>query len=143
MLSVTRCRCHSLAVAALCTILVAGCTSDGDAGASTAGPQSTGVLSGGATLPPLTSPPTTVRPTPSTIAPALLDACVQLVQFGAFTGSAELMDMWNTAGQDPAVLRDNCDGIGRIDAARLQNLADQWRDVQAFLAASSTSTTTP
>ena len=79
-------------------------------------------------------------PTVSPVAPKLVDDCVNYVQYGAFTGNAILLGMWNEAGQNVSTLRTNCDKLGRSNLAVLRNMSAQWADIQTFISASQTTT---
>jgi hypothetical protein len=85
----------------------------------------------------------TVPPTAGIQVPAdLLDDCVDYVQFGAWTGIAPLLGMWNEAAQDVSTLRDNCDALGRTSPGELQQMSAEWSNVKIYLAASQAAVTT-
>ena len=87
---------------------------------------------------------TSVVPTSTTIPidPQLVTNCVDYVQFGAFTQNALLTALWDAAGQNAGVLRDNCEALAVTDLAALQSLSDGWVAMQASLASAPTSSTT-
>lgn len=106
------------------------------------------------TVPPLdaavtTAPTTTAPPTTTTLPPvdpAMVDDCIDYVQYGAFTGNPLLLAMWDEAGREVGTLRALCRDIGLNDLAVLQGMSQQWRDIEAWnaaAAASSTSSTAP
>ena len=64
-----------------------------------------------------------------------VDDCVDLVQFGAFVGDAELGTMWEAAGHDVGRLRANCSSLGRADPGRLAELSRRRAEVDAYLGA--------
>jgi hypothetical protein len=108
------------------------CSSGGDAEAES-------------TLPPINPVViTSVVPTSTTtpIDPQLVTNCVDYVQFGAFTQNALLTALWDAAGQNAGVLRDNCEALALSDMAALQSLSDGWVAMQASLATAPTSSTT-
>ncbi len=97
------------------------------------------------TLPPINPVViTSVVPTSTTtpINAQLVANCVDYVQFGAFTKNALLTALWDAAGQNPGVLRDNCEALALTDPAALQSLSDGWVATQASLATTPTSSTT-
>jgi hypothetical protein len=95
------------------------------------------------TMPPLTTTATTTTtttvPRPD---PGLVQDCVAYVQFGAFTGNALLSGMWEEAGASVETLLINC---GALSIETLTGMSAQWQDIQRFIAAGNTdsSTTTP
>ena len=94
------------------------------------------------TLPPINPVViTSVVPTSTTtpINAQLVANCVDYVQFGAFTKNALLTALWDAAGQNPGVLRDNCEALALTDPAALQSLSDGWVATQASLATTPTS----
>jgi Protein of unknown function (DUF3761) len=121
-----------------CVGLLAACGSIGDKNAASSSSVSTNVIEA------LTTPSETAAPTTSERAvPArLVDDCVGYVQFGALTGIAPLVAMWNDAGQDASTLRTNCDSLGRANLAELQNMSVKWADVETYIAATQAAATT-
>ncbi len=75
-------------------------------------------------------------PESSTVAPNLIADCVDYVRFGAFTGNALLVSMWNDATQDAATLWAHCDQLGRSNLVGLKNMSAQWIEVEALVEAS-------
>ena len=75
--------------------------------------------------------------------PQLIADCVEYVMFGAFTQNALLTAMWDAAGQNADVLRDDCESLGRTDPAALVALSDGLADLEVVLQNTTTSTTTP
>lgn len=70
-----------------------------------------------------------------TVDTAKVRDCVDLVQFGAFTGNKLLLAMWDEAGRDVPTLRKNCEAIGRNTPKTLDGLSKQWKDIQKWRAA--------
>ena len=66
----------------------------------------------------------------------LVDDCVDYVQFGAWTGNAALVGLWNDAARDVPTLRANCAALGRANPGDLQEMSSQWTDVETYIAAS-------
>ena len=60
--------------------------------------------------------------------------CVDLVQFGAWTGNKSLLKMWDDAGRNVPKLRQNCEAIGRTNPATLTTLSKQWQDIKKWIA---------
>jgi hypothetical protein len=73
-----------------------------------------------------------------TVPGAQVQDCVDYVQFGAYVGEADMVAAWDAAGHDVDRLRDNCVSLGRGDPAALTALSERRRAVDAYLAASST-----
>ena len=61
--------------------------------------------------------------------------CVDLVQFGAWTGNKPLLKMWDDAGRNVPKLRQNCEAIGRTNPTTLTTLSKQWKDIKKWIAA--------
>jgi hypothetical protein len=80
---------------------------------------------------------------PSTVAPALIDDCVEYVPFAAFTGNFYMQAIWNQANRDIATLRDVCEQIGHDDPDGLGRISTEHKAVQRFLAEASRSTLVP
>lgn len=120
-----------------CLGVVTACGSVGSKDASSSPSVSTSAAAEAANIPLKTTAPVTAVPA---VPSQLLDDCVDFVQFGAWTGNAPLVQMWNDAAQDFSTLRANCDALGRTNLAALQDLSAQWADVKTYLAASQTTT---
>jgi hypothetical protein len=88
-----------------------------------------------------TAPPTsfvTVTGTPATIPVALVDDCVEFVQFAAFVGVADMATMWEAANHDVERLRENCISLGRADADALREFSQRRDELEAFLGVATT-----
>ena len=75
--------------------------------------------------------------------PQLIADCVEYVMFGAFTQNPLLTAMWDAAGQNADVLRDDCESLGRTDPGTLVTLSDGLADLEVVLQNTTTSTTSP
>ncbi len=94
-----------------------------------------------ATLPPLEL--TTAVPTPVTTPPATatveamladqVGSCVDLVQFGAFTGDPDFAAWWDGVDHDHAALQASCERLATEDPWALSSMADQWSGVRVAL----------
>lgn len=71
-----------------------------------------------------------------------VEKCVTYVQFAAFTADAAMSKIWDEAGQNVAQLTQDCVELGRSDPAELTRIADAQTQLDAFFAASGTTTTT-
>ncbi|MGE0000387.1 MAG: hypothetical protein AB7R77_25500 [Ilumatobacteraceae bacterium] len=77
---------------------------------------------------------------PVTVPGGQVQDCVDYVQFGAYVGEADMVAVWDAAGHDVDRLRENCVSLGRGDPAALAALSERRHEVDAYLAASSTTT---
>jgi hypothetical protein len=113
-----------------------GCASQAEAG------RDLGPIAGAAPLDAASA--TTEAPAPPpTVAPALIDHCLEYVPFAAFTGNFYMQAIWNEANQDVAQLREVCEQMGHDDPDGLGRIATEHRAVQEFLAAASKSAVAP
>jgi hypothetical protein len=81
--------------------------------------------------------------TAPTVPAGQVQDCVGFVQYGAFTGNAILLGLWNTAGQNITKLRAECTSIGESDPATLAAMSNQWADIQTYIVASQTTQAAP
>jgi hypothetical protein len=86
--------------------------------------------------------PVATQPSPPVPVGQVQD-CVDYVQYGAFTGNAILLGLWNTAGQDVTKLRAECTSIGVSDPATLAATSTQWTAIQTYISASQTTQASP
>jgi hypothetical protein len=111
-----------------------GCTkAEANGGDGSGGPQDTAPA-------PVTSyvtvPPTTIPTAP----PDQVADCEWFTQFAAYLGDAEMLELWNAAGQDEATLRAMCAQIGLSDPVRLAWFSARRDEAEAFMAAAEATT---
>jgi hypothetical protein len=63
----------------------------------------------------------------------LVEHCVEHVQVGAFLGDEALGEWWEGVDGDEEALRDSCRQVAATDPWRLEQISDDWRQVQAML----------
>lgn len=96
----------------------------------TAAPASTAAVAATGQAAPATDPVAAVAD------PAMVDMCVEFTQLAAFIGMAEYQSSWDAAGHDVEVLRSTC---ASFTQERLDQMAAEQADVEAFLAAAEAS----
>jgi hypothetical protein len=63
----------------------------------------------------------------------LVEHCVEHVQVGAFLGDEVLGEWWESVDGDEESLRESCRQVAATDPWRLEQISDDWRQVQAML----------
>jgi hypothetical protein len=65
----------------------------------------------------------------------LIEHCVDLVQVGAFLGDTELVTWWDDVERDEVALRHTCREVAVNDPWHLEQLSEEWRQMEALLLA--------
>lgn len=84
-------------------------------------------------LPGVPPPPSTEPVVPVTLDPtvAAIEACTELVRFGAFVGDPELSEWWDDVGHDEATLAAECEALAAEDPWEIHDMWERWNEVRA------------